>query len=212
MADRARIAVIGTGWWATWAHIPALQQNPSAELVALCDQDAAKVAQTAQTYGVPKTYTDIEALLDGESLDGVIVATNHASHYEVAAAALKAGLHVLLEKPMTLFAPEARDLVNLSNQHGGELIIGYNYNYTPYVIRSRELMLAGKLGAAQYITGIFNQEARSFLSGKPRVEAGPHHSPGNVCVQRPETLRRRAGSFADDAFDRAALFRHRTAR
>jgi len=110
----------------------------------------------------------------------VIVATNHASHYAVAAAALKRGIHVLLEKPMTLFAAEARDLVNLSNQHGGELIIGYNYNFTPYAIRSRELMQAGKLGPAQYITGIFNQEARSFLSGKPRVQAGPHHSPGDV--------------------------------
>jgi len=59
--QKARIAVIGTGWWATWAHIPALQQNPAAELVALCDQDADKLAQTAQTYGVPAVYTDVEA-------------------------------------------------------------------------------------------------------------------------------------------------------
>ncbi|MDP6417220.1 MAG: Gfo/Idh/MocA family oxidoreductase, partial [Gammaproteobacteria bacterium] len=102
---KARIAVIGAGWWATYAHMPALQAHPDAELVAIADVDAGKLAKAADYYDIASTYTDFREMLEVEDLDGVIVAVWHAGHYEVAGVCLEQGLHMVLEKPMVLHAP-----------------------------------------------------------------------------------------------------------
>src|SRR3954465_14437950 len=98
MTIKAGIAVIGTGWWATYTHIPALQANPSAELVALCDADPGRLQAAAQAYGVGRTYADHQTMLANEALDGVVIATPHATHYQLAKDSLIHGLHVLVEK------------------------------------------------------------------------------------------------------------------
>jgi predicted dehydrogenase len=180
MTNQARIAIVGTGWWATATHIPALLANKDAELVALCDRDEAKLAQTAQAYHVGKTYTDVADMLAHEPLDGVIVATNHASHFTVARASLAAGKHTLVEKPLTLFAPEARELVETAQNQGVELTMGYNHQYTPYAIRAREIVQGGSLGAVQYITGVFNQHIIDLFRGKGLNTPANVHSPGTV--------------------------------
>src|SRR6185436_15017023 len=107
MAKKARIGVIGAGWWATTAHIPALQAHPDAELVALADLRPDILVKAAAKYGVSQTYTEYQEMLLRESLDGVVVAVWHAAHYDVARTCLEHNLHVLLEKPMTLLATHA---------------------------------------------------------------------------------------------------------
>ena len=99
--EKARIAVIGTGWWSTYTHIPGLQTYTGAELVALCDQDKDKLQAAEAEYKVGRIYTDYRDMLDKEQLEGVIVATSHASHYEIARYCLEHDLHVMIEKPMT---------------------------------------------------------------------------------------------------------------
>src|SRR5689334_23058323 len=127
MTAKARIAVIGSGWWSTYTHIPGLLHHPDVELVAICDRDRDKLGAAAAAYSIARTYDDHQAMLDQEQLDGVVIATNHASHYEIARAALERSLHVMLEKPMTLQARDARHLVELAAQHGRSIIIGYTY-------------------------------------------------------------------------------------
>src|SRR5258708_37120414 len=107
---KARVAVIGTGWWTPTAHLPALQQNPEAELVALCDRSAEALERANAAYGPVKTYTDCQAMLAAEDLDGAIVATNHNSHYGLGKLCLEAGLHVLGEKPRVLHAAEGDEV------------------------------------------------------------------------------------------------------
>src|SRR5215813_10686665 len=96
---KARIAIIGTGWWATQAHIPAVKANPLAELVALADTRPEAVARAAVGTGAT-TYTDYREMLAKEQLDGAIISVHHAAHYEITRDCLAAGLHVLVEKPM----------------------------------------------------------------------------------------------------------------
>src|SRR5690348_15691205 len=108
MAAKARVAVIGAGWWSTYTHIPGLQANPSAELVAVCDTDAGKLQAAAAAYHLEHTYADFQQMLVRERPDGVVIATPHATHYRIAKACLEAGAHVMLEKPMTLYAADAR--------------------------------------------------------------------------------------------------------
>lgn len=175
---KARIAIVGAGWWATTAHIPAVQEHPQAELV-LCDRDPAKLATAAAAYGVATTYTDLDEMLTSEQLDGAIIVTNHASHYPLAKRCLEAGLHVLIDKPMTLYAKEAKELVELAQQQGRELLVGYPYNYTPYALRSRDLLQSGVLGKVQYITALFGTHIFDLLRGEHDV-TGPVHGPGKV--------------------------------
>ena len=183
MKDKVRVAVVGTGWWATYAHIPGLLAHESAELVALCDKDKTKVETTADAYNIEKAYDNVETMLAHERLDGVVVATNHASHYMVAKPCLVRGIHVLIEKPMTLYAAEAKKLVELAQANNCEISIGYNANYTPYAARARELISSGILGQVQYISGIFNQHIIELLRGSAAVNSGFQekvHSPGAV--------------------------------
>ncbi|MEZ4638781.1 MAG: Gfo/Idh/MocA family oxidoreductase [Caldilineaceae bacterium] len=179
MAEPARIAVVGTGWWATDNHIPGLLANPAAVLVAICDADEAKLDTAATAFGVERCYTNVDEMLRTEQLDAVIVATNHASHYAVAKPCLDAGLHVLIEKPMTLYAAEARDLLAIAARRGRQISIGYNHNYTAWTRCARERILAGDLGAVQYITGVFNQHIWSMYQGKT-TGVGKVNSPGDV--------------------------------
>ena len=112
---KARIGVIGTGWWSTAAHLPALIGNPDADLVGIADLRPEVLRKAADHYGIGTTYTDYRELLDGHELDGAVVAVWHAAHYEVACAVLERGLHLLLEKPMVLRAAHARELIRLAS-------------------------------------------------------------------------------------------------
>lgn len=175
----ARIAIIGAGWWATTAHMPAIQANPAATLVAICDRDEAKLNAAAAAYGVAQSYTDLDTMLATEPLDGAIVVTNHASHYAVAKRCLEAGLHVVVEKPFTLYAADGRALVELAQQQGRELLVGYPYNYTPYARRSRAVLQSGELGQVQYVSAVFSTHIFDLLRGEHTV-TGVVHGPGTV--------------------------------
>jgi len=179
MPTAARIAIIGAGWWATTAQIPAVQEHPNATLVALCDRDEAKLAAAASAYKIATTHTDLQTMLEQEQLDGAIIVTNHASHFPIAKACLEAGVHILVEKPFTLYATEAKALVDLAAQQGREILVGYPYNYTPYAMRSREVIESGELGAIQYVSAVFGSHIFDLLRGEHDV-AGVVHGPGKV--------------------------------
>jgi predicted dehydrogenase len=174
---RARIGIIGTGWWATDTHIPALLAHPKAEIVALCDSDQGRLQAAAMRYEVDHIYTDVDQMLAEASLDGVVIASSNASHYAAAKASLLANVHVMLEKPMTLFAVDAKSLVELSRQQGKELIIGYPFNFAPYAVRAREVIASGELGAVQYVDLIYNSYMTALFTGRQR---------GNYRVHAPD--------------------------
>ncbi len=182
MANRkARIAVIGTGWWATTAHIPALLANPRAELVAVCDADTGRLAAAAQEFGIGATYADHRELLAREQLDGAIVATPHATHYALARDCLAAGLHTLIEKPMTLYAAHARELVQLAAQNDRELMVGYTWHYNRLVDGLRDLLAGGELGRPQLVMCVFNSYCIDLYRGNDhsdRPGAYRVHGPG----------------------------------
>lgn len=166
---RARVAVIGTGWWSTYTHIPGLQANPDAELVALCDRDEERLQAAAEHYGVEKTYTDVDELLRHERLDGVVVAVSHTTHYPVARACLDAGLPILLEKPMVLTAAHAHDLVERAVARGVEIIVGYPWHYAATATRARAVLQSGELGPIQFVSSLFASMVVEFYRGNPEA-------------------------------------------
>ena len=168
MAEGApRIAVVGTGWWATQFHIPSLVGYEAADLVALADPDPAKLTTAAERYGVETTYADPYELFKAGIAEGVVIAVPHAYHYELAKAALEAGLHVLIEKPMVLTAADAWDLVATARATGRHLTVGYTYHHTRAATMVREAIISGQIGELVHISGLFSSMVESYLRGRP---------------------------------------------
>ena len=163
---KARIALVGTGWWATYTHLPALAEREDVELVALANRGADKLRVAAEAFGVSNTYRDYREMLERESLDGVVVAASHEVHHEIAKAALEQGCHVLVEKPMVLKSSEARELVELGQRKGRQIVMSYPWGYTPHVRRARDVLLAGELGEVQLVTSLFTSFAYPSLRGE----------------------------------------------
>ena len=181
--DRARVAVIGTGWWATATHIPGLVADPRAELVALCDADPDRVKAAALAYGIERTYSDHRAMLAAERPDAVVVATTHATHYVVARDCLDAGAHLLIEKPMTLRAADARELVETAARIGSSIVIGYPWNYMSVARLVRDRLASGEFGPIQFVQSAFNSYNADLLAGRDRSNRPgeyPVHGPGAV--------------------------------
>lgn len=185
---KARIAVIGTGWWATTAHLPALDAHPDAEIVAICDQRPDLLARVADKFSVAKTYNDYTQLLQQADLDGVVVSVWNAAHYEVTRACLAHNLHVLVEKPMVLLASHAKELVALAREHRRQLIIGYPYHYCERARQAREVLQSGELGQIRYINCYFASAVIDFFRGddKPYGKLFPYSvvGPGQVYSNR----------------------------
>ncbi len=151
---RARIAVVGTGWWATRVHLPALAANPDAELVAVADRDPERAHAAAARFGVPRSFGSHRELL-GVRPDAVVVATPHDAHFEIARDCLSAGCDVLVEKPMVTAVAEGRRLVELARRSGRRLHVGYPYPYTTLAQSLRGAVRSGRLGHLHLVTATF---------------------------------------------------------
>jgi predicted dehydrogenase len=163
---KARMGVIGAGWWATQFHMPSLKSYENAELVGIADLKEDKLARAAEFYDIENTYTDHRELL-ASGVDGVVIAVQHAYHYQVARDALDAGVSVLVEKPMTLKASEAWDLVERADKNGLHLMVGYTFQFTRHAKAAQDIVRSGKIGEIQFISGIFASMVESYLRGNP---------------------------------------------
>jgi predicted dehydrogenase len=131
------VGVVGAGLIAQVMHLPYLRElSDHYEIADLCDIAPANAAASAERFGVPKTFTDWREML-GEPLDAVLVLTA-GSHAPIAIEAAKAGLHVLVEKPMCFSTQEARTMIDAANEAGVTLMVAYNKRYDPAFLRFQE--------------------------------------------------------------------------
>lgn len=127
-----KIGLIGAGRIAQAAHLPALARAEGASLVALCDPSPTLSAGVARRYEVPG-YTTVEELLADPEVEAVIVAVPDRLHLPLAAKALRAGKHVLVEKPLAPTVADAQQLAALAGQSGLQLQVGAMKRYDPGV-------------------------------------------------------------------------------
>lgn len=180
--DRTRIGVVGTGWWATQYHLPGLTTYERAEVTAVADVDPDKLEAAAQRFSVPRAYAEARDLYASGAVDGVVIAVPHVHHYALAKAALEAGLHVLVEKPMVLKAAHAWDLVRIAESKGLHLMVGYTYQFTRAARRVAELLQSGRIGDLLHVSALFASMVESYYRGQPDdyadVFAFPMTGPG----------------------------------
>jgi predicted dehydrogenase len=171
MTNRARIGIIGTGWWATYAHLPSLTTYPAADVVAVADPSPQRLSEAAERFGISRQFADYRSMLDTGELDGVVVATPHATHYRIAVDVLSRGVNLMLEKPMVLRAAEARALVAVAAEHHAQLVIGYPYHFIEQHVRLRDRIAEGALGQVQLASNLFASMVLEYYRANPLAYA-----------------------------------------
>lgn len=143
------IGVIGYGYWGP-NLARCIADGERTRLVAVHDRDPAAVARALRRYPGILGSADARELIASPAVDGVAIATPVHSHFELAMAALQAGKHVLVEKPITSSSAEAALLVEEAARRGLTLLVDHTFVYTPAVQKIRELVTTGDLGQLYY--------------------------------------------------------------
>lgn len=148
-----RMALVGCGYWGpNLARV--IGQNPRSELRWLVDRDPARLAQHRATAPAANSATDLDEALRDPDLDAVAIATTVSTHFHLAQAALSAGKHVLIEKPMALRSEDCRTLISLARTHGVTLMVDHTFIYTGAVRKIAELVASGELGQVYYFDSV----------------------------------------------------------
>jgi len=170
----ARIAVVGVGWWAAFNHIPAIQAGADADIVALCDLDSQRLSIAGDKFGISSRYTDLEQMLATESLDGVIVSTPHVAHTLPTVAALEAGCHVLVEKPMATTAADARTIAATAVKTGRSVLVPTGMNFTGFTATAAAFVRDGRIGEVRHCICQMGSALDDLFSGEPMLETTDH--------------------------------------
>lgn len=146
-----RVAVVGLGYWGP-NLVRVLQELPGAEVVYACDTRSEALARISPRYPSVRLTTSYDVILGDDSIEAVAIATPVSTHHELAAAALRAGKHVLVEKPLAASSAEATQLIELARQEERVLMPGHTFLYSPPVNMSRDLIRSGELGEIYFIS------------------------------------------------------------
>jgi predicted dehydrogenase len=163
--NKIKCGVIGAGWWATFAHIPALLAHPHAELIAIQNNNPQEAKRIAHDFGIPFACTTGGELLAIEGIAAIVVSSSPNLHYEDAFAALSLGKHVLIEKPMTLTVAEAMELVKMADEKGVQFLISCPWHHTAHAIEAQRLIRDGTLGQIRMISILMTNPIDELLRG-----------------------------------------------
>lgn len=151
MAGKINVGVVGCGYWG-----PNLIRNfaslHDAKLQAVCDLNVQRLKHIQDLYPTVEGFTDYGRFLSEGNLDAVVVATSVGLHHPMAKAALEAGKHVLVEKPLAKSSAQCADLIEVANRKGLTLMVGHTFLYSSVVRRIKQIVDAGDIGELRYIS------------------------------------------------------------
>ncbi|MCI9133376.1 MAG: Gfo/Idh/MocA family oxidoreductase [Lachnospiraceae bacterium] len=182
---KLRVGIVGCGSIANGKHLPAMKRHGGFEIVAFCDLIEERAQKTREEYGTEdaRVYTDFQELVK-EDLDAVYVLTPNNAHAPAAIAALKAGKHVMCEKPMAKTYGEAKAMVEAAKESGKLLTIGYQNRYRKDSAFLKRFCEDGEMGEIYFAKahairrravptwGVFIDEEKQ--GGGPLIDIGTH--------------------------------------
>jgi predicted dehydrogenase len=145
-----RIALIGVGAVASFHHIPGIRIDPRVALVAICDDNAKLLEQREREWGPLKVTRNYMDIVNDPSIDAVVIATPNNLHLPITLACIKAGKHVMLEKPIGLNEKEAVLLATEAEKAGIVHMTAFTYRFAPSMRYLRKLISDGKLGEIRH--------------------------------------------------------------
>lgn len=173
-----KVAVVGTGLIAKQKHLPAWRKaSAQAKVTAICDVDPARGEEAARTYGVPKAYSNLDEMLEREKPDIVDICTPPATHVSVTVSSLRAGAHVLVEKPMAMSVAECDQMIAAAKQADRSICVGHSDLFYPSFREARRLVHDGAIGQL-YGLRILLSTPVSYMTANP--EHWANRLPGGV--------------------------------
>jgi myo-inositol 2-dehydrogenase/D-chiro-inositol 1-dehydrogenase len=150
MSNKTRFGLIGFGAWGQH-HARVTAECPNAELVAIADRSPEHQAIARSKHPNAKVSADYRDIVNDPQIEVVDVALPSFLHFEVGSAALKAGKHVLMEKPLAVTIQECDDLVRIAEENNRLLAVGHEFRLSSLWGRAREIIEAGGIGDPQYV-------------------------------------------------------------
>jgi hypothetical protein len=179
------LGIVGCGFVTRTRHLPALRRVPEVRVVAVADVDPASARDVADRWGIPRRHADGRALVADPAVEAVAVCVPAACHVEVALAALEAGKHVLVEKPLALSLAEADRLLERASRSLPKALFGFNLRWHRLVRTAREMIRAGRIGTIQSVCTTYSDAVLSrpgLPAWRVRRELG-----GGALLERPYT-------------------------
>jgi predicted dehydrogenase len=183
--NKIRYAVVGQGYFAQAAILPAFAKTKNSELVAILSSDTKKLEELGERHRVAHrlTYDDYDAFLASGRVDAVYIALPNNMHCDYTVRAARAGVHVLCEKPMALTERECEQMIRACDDAGTKLMIAYRLHFEKANLTAIELARSGELGDVRLFDSVFCQQVEA---GNSRLRAelggGPLYDIGIYCV------------------------------
>lgn len=155
MAKKLKVGVVGCGKVAQTLHLYEYSVNPNAELAALCDVDEGRLKLCADKYAVTRTYDSYEKMLAESGVEAVSICLPNYLHHPVAMAALKAGVNVLVEKPMALSSKQAQEMIDTAKAAKKVLMVSQTQRFSPVHRKAKEVMDSGVMGKVLHLATSF---------------------------------------------------------
>lgn len=181
-----KVGIIGCGTIANSAHIPSYMNNPEVEIAYFCDIIAERAQAAVEKYGCGRAVTDYHDILKDESVEAVSVCTPNNVHAPISIDALRAGKHVLCEKPAARTYAEAQEMQKARHETGKTLNIGVVNRFNDAVNRIKEYIDAGRLGDIYHVAVSFRAHrsipglggaftTRAIAGGGALIDWGVHY-------------------------------------
>jgi predicted dehydrogenase len=166
------LGILGAGAITQVAHLPVLRKLKGVQVAALCDNDLPKARALAERFGIPRAVDDIEELLKPGDLDALLICTPNHLHESHAIAALSAGLHILIERPMAVTAASAQKMIKAAEKRERVLMVGATHRYRSDVQLVRSFVQSGELGNIESVRGSWHvfRPGRAQLGWRLRRE------------------------------------------
>ncbi len=195
MVEKTRIGIIGLGYWG-----PNLARNfdelEDAKLVAIADLSTERLEAMKRRFPDAKLTTDFNEF-PSMGIQAVAIATPPKTHFRIAKACIEAGLHVLVEKPLTLKQEDSETLIELAREHDRVLMTGHTFLYNPAIREIRRYIQEGELGEIYYIDAVRTNLGLFQLDTDAMWDLAPHDiSIANYVLDSyPDSVMATGGSF-----------------
>lgn len=150
MARKVKLGVIGAGNFSKW-HLDGIKSLENVEVVAISDVYLEKAKEKAEMFGIPNYYQDHKEVLAHEEIEAVTLPLPDQVHAQIAIDAMRAGKHVLCEKPMALNREDCVAMIKVAKETGMQLMVGQIGRYTPSFLVAKQIIESGEIGEMTFI-------------------------------------------------------------
>jgi predicted dehydrogenase len=147
------VGVIGCGYWGP-NLIRNLLANRKCDRITICDANEENLERARERFPHLRCVSRVEELLADSSVEAVLIATPVSTHFPLATACLESGRHTFVEKPLASSVVEAEKLIQLADRTGATLMVGHTFEFSPPVVKIKEIIESGTLGDIYYISAI----------------------------------------------------------